>query len=171
MSRWRSVWLVARREILERGRSRGFILSVFFTTALVIGSFIVPALLFRDDEVTNLGVVEPAPAGLDITLDATAAQFEREVELVTFPDAATADAALEAGDVEAVIDVPADLSKSGEVRFAEETDQAVAQVASASIIALRMQAVIEVSDVDQAALAAAQVPPTIEAIDPRTEAD
>jgi ABC-2 type transport system permease protein len=171
MSRWRSVWLVARREILERGRSRGFILSVFFTTALVIGSFIVPALLFRDDEVTNLGVVEPAPAGLDITLDATAAQFEREVELVTFPDAATADAALEAGDVEAVIDVPADLSTSGEVRFAEETDQAVAQVASASIIALRMQAVIEASDVDQAALAAAQVPPTIEAIDPRTEAD
>ena len=27
MSRWRSVWLVARREILERGRSRGFILA------------------------------------------------------------------------------------------------------------------------------------------------
>ncbi len=42
MSRWRSVWLVARREILERGRSRGFILSVFFTTALVIGSFVSP---------------------------------------------------------------------------------------------------------------------------------
>ena len=33
MSRWRSIWLVARREILERGRSRGFILSVLFTTA------------------------------------------------------------------------------------------------------------------------------------------
>ena len=28
MSRWRSVWLVARREILERGRSRGFLFSV-----------------------------------------------------------------------------------------------------------------------------------------------
>ncbi len=28
MPRWRSVWLVARREILERGRSRGFLLSV-----------------------------------------------------------------------------------------------------------------------------------------------
>ena len=28
MPRWRSIWLVARREILERGRSRGFILSV-----------------------------------------------------------------------------------------------------------------------------------------------
>ncbi len=171
MSRWRSVWLVARREILERGRSRGFILSVFFTTALVIGSFIVPAILFRDDEVTNLGVVAPPPPGLDVAITATAAQFEREVDIVSYPDDAAADAALKAGDVEAVIDVPADLSSAGEVRFDEETDQAIAQLASASIIALRMQAVIEASDVDQAALAAAQVPPTIEAIDPRTEAD
>ena len=71
MSRWRSVWLVARREILERGRSRGFVLSVFFTTALVIGSFIVPAILFRDDEVTQIGVVEPAPPGLDVAMAAS----------------------------------------------------------------------------------------------------
>ena len=34
MSRWRSVWLVAKREILERGRSRGFVFSVLFTTVL-----------------------------------------------------------------------------------------------------------------------------------------
>ena len=33
MSRLRSIWLVARREIIERGRSRGFVLSVLFTTA------------------------------------------------------------------------------------------------------------------------------------------
>jgi ABC-type Na+ efflux pump permease subunit len=50
MSRWRSILLVAKREILERGRSRGFILSVFFTTVLVIGSFVVPAIFFGEDE-------------------------------------------------------------------------------------------------------------------------
>ena len=49
MPRWRSIWLVARREILERGRSRGFILSVLFTTLIVVGSFVVPALFFGDD--------------------------------------------------------------------------------------------------------------------------
>ena len=49
MSRWRSVWLVAKREILERGRSRGFIFSVAFTTLLVVGSFVVPTLLFGDE--------------------------------------------------------------------------------------------------------------------------
>mgnify|MGYP001042116672 CR=1 FL=1 len=43
MSRWRSIWLVAKREILERGRSRGFILSVLFTTVLVVGAFVVPS--------------------------------------------------------------------------------------------------------------------------------
>ena len=36
MSRGRSVWLVAKREILERGRSRGFLFSVVFTTLLAI---------------------------------------------------------------------------------------------------------------------------------------
>ena len=63
MSRWRSVRLVARREILERGRSRGFVLSVLFTTLLVVGSFIVPTLLFGD-EATKIGVVQPEPPGL-----------------------------------------------------------------------------------------------------------
>ena len=38
MSRARSIWLVARRELFERGRSRGFIFSVLFTTTIIIGS-------------------------------------------------------------------------------------------------------------------------------------
>ena len=49
MSRWRSIWLVARREIIERGRSRGFIFSVLFTTAIVIGSFALTAFLRGGD--------------------------------------------------------------------------------------------------------------------------
>ena len=61
MPRWRSVWLVARREILERGRSRGFILSVLFTTLIVIGSFVIPAIFFGGETATRVGVVEPRP--------------------------------------------------------------------------------------------------------------
>ena len=45
MSRARSIWLVARRELFERGRSRGFIFSVLFTTTIIIGSFVVPVLI------------------------------------------------------------------------------------------------------------------------------
>jgi ABC-2 type transport system permease protein len=171
MSRWRSIWLVARREILERGRSRGFILSVFLTTALVVGSIVVPTVLFRDDEITQLGVVDPPPAGLGAAIEAVAAQFGRKVELIVVADDAAADEALAAGRVEAVVDVPADLSAAGEIRFQEETDQATGQLVAAAIVGLRMQAILDGSNVDQVALARAQVPPTIEAIDPRTEAD
>ena len=49
MPRWRSIWLVARREILERGRSRGFLLSVAFTTLIVVGSFVLPAIFLGGD--------------------------------------------------------------------------------------------------------------------------
>ena len=55
MSRWRSIALVARREILERGRSRGFVLSVLFTTLLVVGSIVVPAIFLDDDKPTPRG--------------------------------------------------------------------------------------------------------------------
>ena len=138
MSRWRSIWLVARREILERGRSRGFILSVFFTTALVVGSFLIPSLLFKDDETTTVGVVQPAPAGLETAVAATATQLDRQVDVVPYPDATAADAALDAGEVDAVVDVPADLSTPGSVRFQQDVDQATAQLLSASVVALRM---------------------------------
>ena len=36
MSRVRSVYLVARREVLERGRSRGYLISLLFTILLLL---------------------------------------------------------------------------------------------------------------------------------------
>lgn len=171
MPRWRSVWLVARREILERGRSRGFVLSVLFTTLIVVGSFVVPALFFSGETVTRIGVVEPAPAGLAPAIASTAEQFDRTVEITPFPDDAAATAALEEGTVDVVVALPPDLSTPGEVRFQQVTDPAIAQIVSAATVALRVQAILEASNVDHAALAAAQQPPTIATIEPQTADD
>jgi ABC-2 type transport system permease protein len=171
MSRWRSVWLVAKREIIERGRSRGFIFSVLFTTLLVVGAFVVPTILFGDEETTTIGIVEPAPEGLDAAITATAAQVETPVEVVSFPAAAAADAALESEAVDAVAEIPADLSSTGEIRFAKEPDQVATQIISASVVALQVAAVMEESGVDPTALAAAQGVPTVESLDPQTEVD
>ena len=171
MPRWRSIWLVARREILERGRSRGFILSVLFTTLIVIGSFIVPSLLFGDEAATKVGVVEPAPAGLPAAIEATSQRFDHKVAVSTYPNGAAADAALTDGSVDVVVSMPADLSGPGEVRFHKKPDQGIAQVVSAATIGLRVQAILGASDVDQGALIAAQQPPTIGALVPQTDAD
>lgn len=171
MSRTRSIWLVARREIIERGRSRGFVLSVLFTTLLVVGSFVVPPLLIGDGDQTVVGVVEPAPDGLEAGIKVVAAQFERELTLESFDTAADAQGALTAGTIDAVVDVPADLTAAGSVEFAETTDQGLAQIVSAAVVGLRVNVVLAASDVDQVALAAAQQPPTIRALDPQTELD
>jgi ABC-2 type transport system permease protein len=171
MSRWRSIWLVAKREILERGRSRGFIFSVLFTTLLVVGSFVVPTILFGDEDVKAIAVVQPAPPGLDAALTATAGRVDQPIEVVPYDDPATADAALADGSVDAILTVPADLSSSGTLRFAEEPDQAITQIASAAVVALRVQTLLTEAEVEPAALAAAQQVPTVESVDPQTEAD
>jgi ABC-2 type transport system permease protein len=171
MSHWRSVWLVAKREILERGRSRGFLFSVLFTTVLVVGSFIVPSLLFGDEETTRIGLVRPTPPGLELAITATAGQLERAVEIVTLDDAASADAALAGESIDAVVEVPSDLSSSGSIRFAKEPDQFVTQLVSASVIGLRVQDILVDAGVDPGVLIAARQVPNVESLDPQTEAD
>ena len=161
MSRWRSVWLVARREILERGRSRGFLLGIVLTSALVVGSIVVSAVLFRDDDPTRVGIVGPAPATLAATLEATAAQLDRRLDLVPIPDRESGETALANGDVQALLVVPADLSSPGEIRFHERADPGVSQLLAAAVIGLRTGDVLEQAGVDEAALAGAQAPPAI----------
>jgi ABC-2 type transport system permease protein len=171
MSRSRSVWLVAKREILERGRSRGFLFSVAFTTLLVVGSFVVPTVLFGEDDAKTIAVVQPAPVGLDSALEATAARVDQKINVASYDDASAAQAALDDGSVDAVLAVPADLSSSGTLDFAKEPDQAITQIASAAVVALRVQGILADSNVDPAALAAAQEVPTVASLDPQTDVD
>jgi ABC-2 type transport system permease protein len=171
MSRWRSVWLVARREIVERGRSRGFVLSVLLTTALVVGSFTLPTILFGGDEVTKIGLVQPAPAGLQPAIEASASAAQRDVEIVLFADRAAAQTALEADEVAVVVSVPVDLSNPGEAVFKEERDAVLASIVDGAVIGLRVDAVLTDNNVDRAALVAAQAPPATTELDPQTEAD
>jgi ABC-2 type transport system permease protein len=171
MSRWRSVWLVARREILERGRSRGFVLSVAFTTLLVIGSIVAPSLLFGDDGVTQVGVVQPAPIALGPTIATTAEQFDQEYAFASFDDEAAGETALEAEEIEALVFVPPDLASAGEIRFAEEPDQGIVQVVSAAVVSLRLNQILVDSGADPGALAALEELPEVVALDPQTEMD
>ena len=171
MPRWRSILLVARREVLERGRSRGFILSMLFTTAIIVGSFLVPTLLFEDDGDLDIGVLRPAPAGLEVALTAFAAPFGTPPEITTFDDRAAAEAALEADEVEAVVAVPADLSGAGTLIVKEEAGDAVRAIVGAAVVGLRQAALLEQAGVDPADYAAVSTPPAVDALDPQTETD
>ena len=169
MSRARSIWLVARRELFERGRSRGFIFSVLFTTTIIIGSFVVPVLIFGDEGPTTVGVVEPAPEQLESAIETTAGVLDQEMAVVKFPDRAAGDSALSDDKVAALVIVPADLSSPGELVFKETADPTVQGVVSSAIAGLRVNAALEAQGVDPQTFVAAQTPPTVQALEPPEE--
>ena len=106
MSRLRVIWLVGRRELLERGRSRAFLLGMLLTQALIIGSFFLQAFIGGEANRVKLGTVGEAPADIRLALAAVAASLETELAITTYSDLEAAEAALRADDVSAVLVAP-----------------------------------------------------------------
>ena len=159
MRRLRAIRLVAMREILERGRSRGYILSLVFTVFLLVAGFLLPAFLLGQDESPNLALVGTPPAGLQAAIEGAAGQYDVTLDISTVPDRAAAEAALRAKTIDAALDVPADLSGPGELIVLEEAENRIQAITSAAVIGLRAGA-------DAAKLE----PPTVDPLEPPTEA-
>jgi ABC-2 type transport system permease protein len=157
--------LVARREIIERGRSRGFLFSVAFTTIVIVASFVVPAIIFGEEEGPEVGLVV-APAGLASAIEEQGTAAGVELTVVELADEAAAAAALEAGEVDVLVDVPSDLSAPGSMRFQEEVDPLIGQVVAASVAELRTGTLLSGTGVAPETLEAAQQPPEVVIADP-----
>ena len=67
----RQGWLVARREIRERSRSRTFLASLVLMAVAVAGVLIIPALLKPGGGTRDVGLTGPAPAALAAVQDRT----------------------------------------------------------------------------------------------------
>jgi ABC-2 type transport system permease protein len=103
MTAWRDVYLVGRREVRERVRSRAFIVSTSFTLLLVVG--VLAALAYFSDRpppTYSIGVVGESPPGLDGALSLAAAS-EALVSREDLADRAAAEAALAAGRIDAAL--------------------------------------------------------------------
>jgi ABC-2 type transport system permease protein len=159
VNRLRAIRLVAMREILERGRSRGYVLSLLFTVFLLGAGFILPSLLIGDDA-TVIGVVEPAPPALAGALMVNAARYDADIEVVSVPDRATAETQLKDGTLDAALVVPQDLSGPGDLIVHEQASSQVNAITSGAIIQLRA-----------AQAAPLLVPPTVVVLEPPAESD
>lgn len=108
MNSLQAIWLVARREIRERGKSKGYIISTFLTIILVGGAIALPALLEGGPDTNEVAVVgeggeELVTTADDISVQEAGEQDPDRYESRTFDDLAAAEAALEEGEVEAVV--------------------------------------------------------------------
>lgn len=155
----RSIRLVAMREILERGRSRGYVLSLLFTVLLLGAGFILPSILLGD-QASKVAVVQPVPGGLEQALGAAADGYGVDVDISTLPDRAAAEAAVRNDEVAAALVVPADLSGPGVLIVHHDAPSELQAIATAAVVSLRA-----------AGAADLLVPPTITALEPPTASD
>lgn len=108
MSRFRAIRLVARREILERGRSRAFLLSLVLTVGLILAGVFLPTLLGGAAGTSKLGIVGSPPASFAPTLTAIATQTGDKIATQQVPDVQIGEARLRDGSLDGLLVVPAD---------------------------------------------------------------
>jgi ABC-2 type transport system permease protein len=155
----RSVRLVATREILERGRSRGYLLSLLFTLLVLGAGFILPSILLSDQS-RKIGVVEPAPAGLEEAIRETADGYGVKVVITSLPDRASAEAAVKADSVAAALVVPVDLSGPGQLIVHQGANSEVQAVTTGAVQRLRAAGALELL-----------TPPAITPLEPPSASD
>lgn len=138
MRRTTAIGLVAQREIVERGRTRGYLFSLLATSLLLVAGLLLPSLLpGLVDSGSRLAVVGTPAPGLDAALAAVAKAYDIKLALSSQPDRAAAEAALDAKTIDAALEVPPDLSGPGTLTFRERSDGALQAVVNATVVQLR----------------------------------
>jgi ABC-2 type transport system permease protein len=132
MSRWRSIWLVARREIIERGRSRAFMLSLGLTVVIILAGLFLPSLIGGATGTNKLGIAGTPPPTFTakLALISSAAQVKVTTEPVA--DEATGEARLRDGSLDALLVVPPDGGVSTFI-VKERENGSLGQVVAASL--------------------------------------
>jgi ABC-2 type transport system permease protein len=151
---------VAKREITERLRDRGFAISTAITLVVLVVVMFMPRLFGSDDTFT-VGFAGPSAEQVAVAADAQAKQAGVELEHQTFPDEAAARSAVEDGDLDAYV-------TGDRILVHEELDQRLGvmlQTANAQVVSAGK---LQAEGIDPAAVAAAQqVPPlAVDATDP-----
>lgn len=103
MNNTHQIAIIAKREFIERSRSRVFLFTMLILAVLIIGGIFVVSLISTESEATPLGIGGVSPSGLEQDIEVTAAALEVEVVVTDYGTAEAATEAVEAGDVDAVL--------------------------------------------------------------------
>ena len=125
MSAWSAIKLVAARDFRERIASRAFQFSTALTVLLVVGFIMIPTFIDTDStEDWTIGVVGDVSPGLAETVDIGAGDAAT-VSTRQFADRAGAEASLEEGEVDIVVD------SDGTIVVGDSTDEQLVTLVAA----------------------------------------
>jgi ABC-2 type transport system permease protein len=147
--------LVARREIVQRVRSRGFRVGTVLVALLAVTLVVLPSVLTPPEPSYRIGLTGEPAAALEGALALTARTFDAKIELERYPDAAAGERALRDGAADVL------LVGSDEVVWKQEEDARLSAVVSTAVQAVKRQeaiATIGLTPEDAAALLAPEPP-------------
>ena len=154
-----AVRLVARREFVERGRDRSFVVSTAFTLFIMLAIIVVPALLDLGDDEPRRVAVSADDGGVRPAIERYAAELDIDVDVVD----ATGDPrrAVTQQDVDAVV-------TDGAIVVDERLPDELAIVLQQAVKQVATDRRLAAAGIDAAAVRqAADVPPLrVEAVDP-----
>ena len=96
-------WLVARRELRQRGRSRAFAISTVVLMVAVALAVALPAILSGHAKPQQVGIVGGNQATLTKIVQEAGRITNTQVIVVTEPDVSKAEAGLRSGDLSVVL--------------------------------------------------------------------
>jgi ABC-2 type transport system permease protein len=99
----RQTWLVAARELRERGRSRGFLASLVLMLLAVTTAIVLPAVLDRGPGTKDVGVTGAAPAALGPALQAQGEAVDTTIRLHRYATLADGQSAVRDGDIDVLV--------------------------------------------------------------------
>lgn len=97
MSRLSAVYLLSRRDFVQRAKSRAFLISMLVTVGLVLAVGPLIAYTTRADDPLVIALVAPQPAGLETEIRAGADALGLDVNIEDFADVTAAEHAVDSG--------------------------------------------------------------------------
>jgi ABC-2 type transport system permease protein len=99
----RQSWLVATREIRERGRSRAFVGSLLLMLLAVAGAIVLPAFLDTGPGTKDVGLTGTPPAALTAALQAQGDAVNTTIRIHQYDTRADGEAAVRDGDLDVLV--------------------------------------------------------------------
>jgi ABC-2 type transport system permease protein len=103
MSGARQTWLVASREIRERGRSRAFLASLLLMVVAVAGAVALPVLLDTGSGTKDVGLVGVTPPGLTTVLQAQGDAVDTTIRVHHYGSHPEGEAVVRDGDIDVLV--------------------------------------------------------------------
>lgn len=136
MNGLRQSWLVARRELRERSRSRAFLASVVIMIVAVIGAIVLPAVLETSGGTKDVGLAGAIPAGLPASIETQTAAVGGKAVIHLYDTLTEGEQAVRDGEIDVLV---VDASRLEWRRHADEQLKAIV-TGSIQIVAMQERA-------------------------------